>query len=106
MRGVGWSLVVLALATSPARAVVTGTIFGPGSASVAIAVVPLRDGGGDTGGALGAQFARVLTRDLDLSGYFKLVDPKTFIEDAIDGEADAGGDRLRRLGGARRAGAW
>lgn len=80
MKGVAWSLVVLALAASPARAVVSGTIYGPGSASVAIAVVPLRDGGGDGGGALGAQFARVLTRDLTLSGFFKLVDPATFIE--------------------------
>src|SRR5581483_5321786 len=60
--------------------VVTGEIFGPGSESFAIAVSPPKDLGGDTGGALGARFAAALSRDLDLSGYFKLVDPKTFIE--------------------------
>ncbi len=63
-----------------AGAVVTGQIFGPGSESYAIAVVPLRDMGGDTGGTLGQRFAQVLSRDLDLSGYFRLLDPKTFIE--------------------------
>jgi TolB protein len=42
--------------------------------------MPLKDAGGDTGGALGARFAQALSRDLDLSGYFRLLDPKTFIE--------------------------
>jgi TolB protein len=65
---------------APARAAVEGAIYGPGSASVPIAVVPLKDLGGDAGNALGAQFARVLSRDLELSGYFRLVDPKTFVE--------------------------
>jgi len=68
------------LSAVPAAAVVTGQIFGPGSESFAIAVVPLKDQGGDPGGALGARFAQVLSRDLDLSGYFRLIDPKTFIE--------------------------
>jgi TolB protein len=65
----------------PVHAVVKGAIFGPGSASFPIAVVPLKNLGGDTGGSLGARFASVLSRDLDLSGYFRLLDPKTFIED-------------------------
>jgi len=64
-----------------ANAVVTGAIFGPGSESFPIAVVPLKNAGGDADGSLGARFARVLSRDLDLSGYFRLLDPKTFIED-------------------------
>jgi TolB protein len=72
---------VVVLAPSRALAVVTGQIFGPGSQSFPIAVSPLKNVGGDTDGALGKQFARVLSRDLDLSGYFKLVDPRTFIED-------------------------
>ena len=63
-----------------ANAVVTGAIFGPGSESFPIAVVPLKNVGGDADGSLGARFARVLSRDLDLSGYFRLLDPKTFIE--------------------------
>lgn len=71
----------LAIVARPAHAVVTGAIFGPGSASFPIAVMPLKNLGGDTGGALGARFAQILSRDLDLSGYFRLVDPKTFIED-------------------------
>src|SRR5881396_3506728 len=77
-------LAVLALAlghASLAAAVVTGQIFGPGSESFPIAVVPLKNLGGDPGGELGARFAQVLSRDLDLSGYFRLLDPKTFIED-------------------------
>ena len=77
------ALAVLALAlgrASPAAAVVTGQIFGPGSESFPIAVVPLKNLGGDTGGELGARFAQALSRDLDLSGYFRLLDPKTFIE--------------------------
>ena len=82
-RGMAALAVVATLAGSvrPARAVVTGAIFGPGSASFPVAVVPLKNLGGDTGGSLGARFAAVLSRDLDLSGYFRLVDPKTFIED-------------------------
>jgi TolB protein len=72
---------VVVLAPSRAPAVVTGQIFGPGSQSFPIAVSPLKNAGGDTDGALGKQFARVLSRDLDLSGYFKLIDPRTFIED-------------------------
>jgi TolB protein len=76
------ALVVALGRSRPAGAVVTGQIFGPGSESFAIAIVPLKDQGGDAGGALGARFAQVLSHDLDLSGYFRLVDPKTFIENA------------------------
>jgi TolB protein len=74
-------MVVALLAPATARAVVTGQIFGPGSQSFPIAVSPLKNLGGDADGAIGRQFARVLSKDLDLSGYFKLVDPRTFIED-------------------------
>jgi len=74
------SAVLVALAARGVDAVVTGTIFGPGSESFPIAVVPPKDLGGDPGGALGARFAKALSRDLDLSGYFKLIEPKTFVE--------------------------
>jgi TolB protein len=70
---------VLSVAT-PARAVVTGSIFGPGSQTLAIAVVPLEPPGGGAPDALGREFARVLSRDLDLSGYFRVLDPGTFVE--------------------------
>ncbi len=72
-------LATLAVAR-PAAAVVTGSIFGPGSESFPVAVVPLKSLSGDAGVALGNEFARVLSRDLDLSGYFRLIDPKTFVE--------------------------
>ena len=72
----------LLIHAASAHAVVTGSIFGPGSASFRIAVMPLKSLGGDDSGALGQRFADVLSRDLDLSGYFRLVDPKTFIESA------------------------
>ncbi len=80
-RLVGGMAFALALAAPPAHAVVIGQIFGPGSQSFPIAVPPLKNLGGDADGALGKQFARVLSRDLDLSGYFRLIDPRTFIED-------------------------
>ena len=85
MRTIGWgwwALIVVVTATPvhPVHAVVTGAIYGPGSQSFAIAVMGLKNLGGDTDGAMGAQFARALSRDLDFSGYFKLLDPKTFIE--------------------------
>jgi len=101
---------VLTLAPGAARAVVTGQIFGPGSQSFPIAVPPLKNLGGDADGTLGKQFARVLSRDLDLSGYFRLVDPRTFIEesqtsgitaDTIDfvGWASIGAQELVKGGG-------
>jgi TolB protein len=74
-------LCAIACGAVPAAAVVQVNIFGPGSQSFPIAVVPLKNLQGDADGALGKTFARVLSKDLDLSGYFKLVDPRTFIED-------------------------
>ena len=77
------ALIVLACAgATPVRAVVTGSIFGPGSQTLAIAVVPLESKGERRPAALGGDFARVLSRDLELSGYFRLIDPKTFVEGA------------------------
>src|SRR4030095_11907215 len=76
------------LAAAPARAAVSVSIFGPGSQTLAIAVVPLERAGAVD--PLGQEFARVLSRDLELSGYFRVLDPRTFVEgpgvapDAID----------------------
>jgi len=69
------------LAVVPAHAVVTGSIFGPGSESFAIAIVPPKSAGGGAAASLAQQFARVLSRDLELSGYFRVLDPRTFVED-------------------------
>jgi len=84
------ALVFGALLAAGAHAVVTGAIFGPGSEAFPIAVVPLKDQGGDANEVLGRRFAAVLSRDLDLSGYFKLVDPKTFIENPQSSGITAG----------------
>jgi TolB protein len=62
----------------PAAAQVRGTIVGPGSQAIAVAVVPLANGGGDDSRRLGKEFARILARDLERSGYFSLVDPARF----------------------------
>ncbi|HJQ85293.1 MAG TPA: Tol-Pal system beta propeller repeat protein TolB [Candidatus Binatia bacterium] len=74
------AIVAAVVSARPSAAVVTGQIFGPGSEAFPIAVMRLKNLGGDTNGVLGARFAQVLSRDLDLSGYFRLLDPKTFIE--------------------------
>jgi TolB protein len=81
IRQVACAVVMLVATPSGAQAVVTGQIFGPGSQSFPIAVPPLKNLGGDPDGTIGKQWARVLSRDLDLSGYFKLVDPRIFIEE-------------------------
>jgi TolB protein len=74
------AVVAMLWCATAAGAAVTGEIFGPGSESFPIAVMPLKNLGGDAGGALGTRFAQVMSRDLDLAGYFRLLDPKTFIE--------------------------
>lgn len=79
-------LVALAVAVlagaGPAGAVVTGSIFGPGTQTIAVAVTPLEPPAGGAPGALGVEFARVLSRDLDFSGYFRVLDPRTFVQGA------------------------
>jgi len=59
---------------SPAQ--VTGRIVGPGATRLEIAVSPLADAGGD----VGARFAEVLARNLTLSGFFRVLDPKAYLE--------------------------
>jgi TolB protein len=76
-RAVIGALIWAITAGHPADALVTGSIFGPGTAAIPVAVVPLVDGGG---GVAGARFGGVLARDLVLSGYFRLVDSGRFPE--------------------------
>jgi TolB protein len=71
-------VVVLLGVAPPASAVVTGSIFGPGTATIPIAVVPVDDQGGARQEA--ARFAEVLQRDLELSGYFQQLAVGTFPE--------------------------
>ena len=80
---VGVALVALVLVGArPARAVVTGSIFGPGTQTIAIAVLPPEPPAGGAPGALGVEFARVLSRDLEFSGYFRVLDPRMFVQGA------------------------
>jgi TolB protein len=75
-----WIVVVLVagLLVSPAGALVTGTVVGPGGVAVPIAIVPLVADGDASAAA--RRFTDVLARDLDLSGLFRMVDPGSFPE--------------------------
>jgi TolB protein len=63
-----------------AAAQVTGEIIGPGATAYPIAVSPLREIGGQQDDAP-VRFAEVLSRDLALSGYFRVLDRAAYIED-------------------------
>jgi TolB protein len=74
--------VVIGLAVAlalPARAQVRSTIIGPGVKRFPIAISPLKDVGA---AGTGDQFARVLGRDLELSGLFRVIPRDTYLEDA------------------------
>src|SRR5277367_5970308 len=72
---------VLALATGCAAADITITIAGPGSQLSTIAVSGLKSLGGDDDHRVGNAFVNTLRRDLELSGYFRIIDPHAYIED-------------------------
>ncbi|HLH76311.1 MAG TPA: Tol-Pal system beta propeller repeat protein TolB [Candidatus Binataceae bacterium] len=55
-------------------------IVGPGSKLAPIAISQLKNLGGDDEGEVSAHFVNVLSRDLELSGYFRLIKPEAYIE--------------------------
>ncbi|MGH6629219.1 MAG: hypothetical protein ACREB3_05780, partial [Burkholderiales bacterium] len=57
-------------------------IIGPGSTLSAIAVSDLKGLGGAENKQLSSAFTSTLVRNLELSGYFRNVDPAAYIEDA------------------------
>jgi TolB protein len=64
----------------PAAAQVMGEIIGPGATSYPIAIPPLQEVGGrqdDTA----VRFADILSHDLQLSGYFQVLDRQGYIDD-------------------------
>jgi TolB protein len=61
---------------------ITMTIAGPGSQLSTIAVSGLKNLGGDDDHHVGGAFVGTLRRDLELSGYFRIIDPHAYIEDA------------------------
>ena len=56
-------------------------IMGPGGQLSPIAVSGLKNLGGDDDHHVGNAFVSTLRRDLELSGYFRLLDPHAYIED-------------------------
>ncbi len=83
LKSISAAVVVLILACAGlARAQIPMEIVGPGSKLSAIAVSPLRNLGGDDEHTLSSEFIDILSRDLRLSGYFRIIDPHSYIEDA------------------------
>lgn len=66
------------------------TISGPGSTAAPIAVSELKNLGGDDQAAVSHDFVRILRRDLDLSGFFSIISPKSYIEDPQNSGYDLG----------------
>lgn len=65
-----------------ARAQIKMEIVGPGSKLSALAISPLHNLGGDDEHTVSSEFVDILSRDLQLSGYFRIIDPHSYIEDA------------------------
>jgi TolB protein len=79
---IGAMVFALALAGSAASAApIIINITGPGGQVSPIAVSGLKNLGGDDDHRVGNAFVSTLRRDLELSGYFRLLDPHAYIED-------------------------
>jgi len=73
---------VLMLSAAEGRAQVTGRIVGPGATRLEIAVSPL-----DGAKGAGDRFAEILSRNLTLSGYFRVLEPKAYLEGSAPTDA-------------------
>jgi TolB protein len=62
----------------------------PGSTVAPIAVSELKNLGGDDQGTASHDFVRILRRDLELSGFFSIIPPKSYIEDPQNSGYDLG----------------
>jgi TolB protein len=80
LAAVAFALVSL-LAPAAARAQIKMEIVGPGSQLAAMAVSGLKNVSGDDDQRNSDAFVSTLRRDLELSGYFRIVDPHAYIED-------------------------
>lgn len=77
----GGAVLAASVLANAAVGQVRGTIHGPGSRSFPIAVAQLKDLGGSGGGReISRLFSEILSRDLQLSGLFRVVDPASHIE--------------------------
>jgi TolB protein len=75
---IGVAVWAAVLGAGDGSAQVTGRIVGPGTTRLEIAVSPLADQGGAK--EAGERFAEVLSRNLMLSGYFRVLEPKAYLE--------------------------
>jgi len=85
---IGWGVALMLAAVTlglrnAAADEITFTIVGPAKVS-RIAVSQLKNLGGDDDGTVSGQFIHTLKRDLQLSGFFKIIDPHSYIEKAQD----------------------
>ena len=62
----------------------------PGANVAPIAVSEFKNLGGDDQGAASHDFVSILRRDLELSGYFSIISPKSYIEDPQNSGYDLG----------------
>jgi TolB protein len=80
-------LCAIVIALAPGRVAAQGAgpitmmIAGPGGQLSPIAVSGLKNLGGDDDHRIGSAFVGTVRRDLELSGYFRLIDPHAYIED-------------------------
>jgi len=84
LKSISSAALTILILTCPgfARAQIKMEIVGPGSKLSVLAVSPLHDLGGDDEHTLSSEFVDILSRDLKLSGYFRIIDPRSYIEDA------------------------
>ncbi len=74
-------IALVTMAPPAAQAQIKMSIVGPGSQLSAIALSGLKSLGGDDGHGVSGVFVSTLTRNLKLSGYFRVLDPHAYIED-------------------------
>jgi TolB protein len=74
----------------PAPAQIKMEIVGPGSTLSPIAVPALKNLGGDDQHKLSGAFVETLRRDLELSGYFRIIKPQAYIENPQTSGYDIG----------------
>ncbi len=80
-----WTVVGVALSCTlvwapQSSAQVRGTIFGPGSRSYPVAVSPLKNLSANAAAGVATRFADIISRDLTLAGYFKILDRAAYVE--------------------------
>jgi TolB protein len=77
------SVIALAFFAAPVSAAgpITININGPGSQLSTMAVSGLKSISGDDDHHISTEFINTLRRDLELSGYFRIIDPHAYVED-------------------------